>query len=160
MKGRKKLPTEIKQLKGTLRADRQLKDEMKPAKIVDLPYPPEYLNDDGKKEWYNIIKEYHKLGMISKLDLSMLALYCNEISIYIEMVNKLRDKDRVMVFKNPDGSIKYAAQVPYQKIANDALAKALKIASEFGLTPSSRTRISVGQISDNEDPIMQFLKMN
>ena len=91
MKGRKKLPTEIKQLKGTLRADRQLKDEMKPAKIVDLPYPPEYLNDDGKKEWYNIIKEYHKLGMISKLDLSMLALYCNEISIYIEMVNKLRN---------------------------------------------------------------------
>jgi len=41
MKGRKKLPTEIKELKGTLRADRQLKDEMKPTKIVDLPYPPE-----------------------------------------------------------------------------------------------------------------------
>jgi len=98
--------------------------------------------------------------MISKLDLGMLGLYCNEISIYIEMVNKLRDKDRVMVFKNPDGSIKYAAQVPYQKIANDALAKALKIAAEFGLTPSSRTRISVGQVSDNDDPIIQFLKMN
>lgn len=159
MRGRKKLPTEIKQLKGTLRADREIKDAMNPTKIIDLPYPPEYLNEDAKKEWYVIIKEYHKLGMISKLDLGILGLYCNEISIYIEMTNKLRDKDRVMVFKNPDGSIKYAAQVPYQKIANDALAKALKIASEFGLTPSSRTKISTGQITDNEDPFLEFLKI-
>ncbi len=159
MRGRKKLPTEIKQLKGTLRADREIKDAMNPTKIIDLPYPPEYLNEDAKKEWYVIIKEYHKLGMISKLDLGILGLYCNEISIYIEMTNKLRDKDRVMVFKNPDGSIKYAAQVPYQKIANDALAKALKIASEFGLTPSSRTKISTGQITDNDDPFLEFLKI-
>lgn len=159
MRGRKKLPTEIKQLKGTLRADREIKDAMKPTKIIDLPYPPEYLNEDAKKEWYVIIKEYHKLGMISKLDLGILGLYCNEISIYIEMTNKLRDKDRVMVFKNPDGSIKYAAQVPYQKIANDALAKALKIASEFGLTPSSRTKISTGQITNNDDPFLEFLKI-
>lgn len=159
MRGRKKLPTEIKQLKGTLRADREIKDAMNPTKIIDLPYPPEYLNEDAKKEWYVIIKEYHKLGMISKLDLGILGLYCNEISIYIEMTNKLRDKDRVMVFKNPDGSIKYASQVPYQKIANDALAKALKIASEFGLTPSSRTKISTGQITDNEDPFLEFLKI-
>lgn len=159
MRGRKKLPTEIKQLKGTFRSDREIKDAMKPTKIIDLPYPPEYLNEDAKKEWYVIIKEYHKLGMISKLDLGILGLYCNEISIYIEMTNKLRDKDRVMVFKNPDGSIKYAAQVPYQKIANDALAKALKIASEFGLTPSSRTKISTGQITDNDDPFLEFLKI-
>ena len=97
--------------------------------------------------------------MISNLDLGILGLYCNEISIYIEMTNKLRDKDRVMVFKNPDGTVKYAAQVPYQKIANDALAKALKIASEFGLTPSSRTKIGTGQNLDNDDPFLEFLKI-
>ena len=159
MRGRKKLPTEIKLLKGTLRADREIKDAMKPTKIIDLPYPPEYLNEDAKKEWYVIIKEYQKLGMISNLDLGILGLYCNEISIYIEMTNKLRDKDRVMVFKNPDGTVKYAAQVPYQKIANDALAKALKIASEFGLTPSSRTKIDTGQNLDNDDPFLEFLKL-
>ena len=158
MRGRKKLPTEIKELKGTLQKCRELDNQMKPEKIVDLPYPPEYLNDDGKREWYAIIKEYNKLGMISKLDLSMLGLYCNEIATYIEMTNKLKDKDRIMVFKNPDNSIKYAAQVPYQKIANDALAKALKIAIEFGLTPSSRTRISTGQLGDNDDPFVEFLK--
>ena len=95
MRGRKKLPTEIKLLKGTLRADREIKDAMNPTKIIDLPYPPEYLNEDAKKEWYVIIKEYQKLGMISNLDLGILGLYCNEISIYIEMTNKLRDKDRV-----------------------------------------------------------------
>ena len=37
MRGRKKLPTEIKLLKGTLRADREIKDAMKPTKIIDLP---------------------------------------------------------------------------------------------------------------------------
>jgi phage terminase small subunit len=53
----------------------------------------------------------------------------------------LRENGRVQVFKNEDGSIKYAQSVPYQKIANDALDKALKIATQFGFTPSARTNI-------------------
>jgi len=59
----------------------------------------------------------------------------------------LREKGRIQIYKNTDGTIKHAQSVPYQKIANDALDRALKIAREFGLTPSSRTSISAPSIN-------------
>lgn len=156
--GRNKLPTELKILKGTLEKSRVLKDEMKPSTIKNLPYPPEWLGDIAKKEWYVITKELHKLGMLTDLDLSILALYCNEIQTYIECNEILKNKSRVQLFKNPDGSLKYASQSSFQKIANDCLSKALKIATEFGLTPASRTRIGTGISVDNQDPFFEFLK--
>ena len=156
--GRPKLPTELKILKGTLEKSRVLKDEMKPDKITNIPYPPDWLGDVAKKEWYAITKELHKLKMLTNLDLSMLAVYCNEIQTYIECQEIIKNKSRVQTIKNPDGSLKSQNQSAYQRIANDSVMKAIKIASEFGLTPASRTRIGTGQIMDNDDPFVEFLK--
>lgn len=156
--GRTKLPTELKLLKGTLEKSRTLKDEMKPTPIKNLPYPPTWLGEIAKKEWYAITKELHKLGMLTDLDLSILAIYCNEIETYIECNEILKNKSRVQLFKNPDGSLKYAAQSSFQKIANDCVAKAIKIAGEFGLTPASRTRIGTGINVDSDDPFLEYLK--
>jgi phage terminase small subunit len=52
-------------------------------------------------------------------------------------------------FKNPDGTLKHMQAVPYQKIANDALDRALKIATQFGMTPTARTSISQPVIQQN-----------
>jgi P27 family predicted phage terminase small subunit len=156
--GRPKLPTELKLLKGTLEKSRVLKDEMKPDNIVNIPYPPEWLGDVAKKEWYAITKELHKLKMLTNLDLSMLAVYCNEIQTYIECQEMIKIKTRVQIIKNPDGTLKSQNQSAYQRIANDSVMKAIKIASEFGLTPASRTRIGTAQIMDNDDPFVEFLK--
>jgi len=156
--GRHKLPTELKVLKGTLEKSRVLKDEMKPESIKNIPYPPEWLGEIAKREWYAITKELHKLKILTNLDLSMLAIYCNEIQTYIECQEMMKNKSRIQIIKNPDGTIKSQNQNAYQRIANDSVMKAIKIASEFGLTPSSRTRIGTGQIIDNDDPFVEFLK--
>ena len=155
---RPKIPTEIKKLKGTYQPCRDVVNEMNPERIIDLPYPPEYLNDNAKKEWYNVVREFQKLKMLTTLDLPMLAAYCNEIGIYIDMNQKCIEHGRIDVFLNLDGSVKYTQQSAYQKVANDALLKATKIATEFGFTPASRTKVSIGNISEQEDPFLQMLK--
>ena len=38
---------------------------------------------------------------------------------------------------------------PYQKIAKDALASALKLATQFGLTPVARASISSPTVNNN-----------
>jgi len=68
--------------------------------------------------------------------------YCNAIALHIEMEMMLQKEGRIQVYKNEDGTIKHAQAVPYQKIANDALDRALKLATQFGLTPSARTAIN------------------
>tara|TARA_R100001440_G_scaffold74718_1_gene100520 strand:- start:879 stop:1355 length:477 start_codon:yes stop_codon:yes gene_type:complete len=141
-RGRKKLPTKVKELRGTLKKERVLDNEMQVAKVQSLPDAPEWLSDTAKEEWIKVCTELYNKQMLHYVDLRLIEAYCNSIALHIETEKLLRVNGRVQVFKNEDGSIKYAQSVPYQKIANDALDKALKIAREFGFTPSARTNIS------------------
>ena len=55
--------------------------------------------------------------------------------------------------KDDEGNPKHAQVVPMQTISKQSLEMALKIAQNFGLTPSSRSKISAPQkleIKDNE----------
>lgn len=159
MKGRKPLPTEVKRNKGTLQKCRTIEDEMKPPLVDDIPSPPEYLTDAGVKEWYNIIPKLKDSRVLAQTDLSIVAMYCNEIATYIECQDQMRKAaTRVMVFKDDKGKVKYAQQVPYQKIANDALDKAIKIATEFGFTPAARTRIGVQKQDAAPSKILELMQ--
>ena len=147
MRGRKKIPTEIKELRGTNRADRQTPAQMKPDPFQNIPMPPVYLGEIAQAEWLNIVTNYAKLGMLSSLDASMIAAYCAEIERYIEVNNELKTQSKTVKVKNADGSVKGTTANPLIKIANEALDRALTIAVELGLTPASRTKISVSIIN-------------
>lgn len=148
-KGRKKLPTKIKEMQGTLDVSREVENEMQVDLVLQIPQPPELLSEIGKKEWYKVTNQLFNLNMLHNIDLRLIEAYCNEISLYIETEMMLREKGRIQVFKNPDGTIKHAQAVPYQKIAKDALNTALKLATQFGLTPVARASISAPTINNN-----------
>ena len=130
--GRKKKPTQLKKLQGTLKAERVLENEMQVSLVSEIPFAPEWLTEIGS---------LHGKGMLHHIDLRLIEAYCNAMALHIETEMMLREKGRIQVFKNPDGTIKHTQAIPYQKIANDALDRALKLATQFGLTPSSRTSI-------------------
>ena len=140
-RGRKKIPTRIKEIQGTLKPERKLENEMQVSLVQQVPNPPAWLTEIGKEEWNKICHELFNKNMLHQIDLRLIEAYCNAMSLHIETEMMLRDKGRIQVFKNPDGSIKHTQSVPYQKIANDALDRALKIATQFGLTPSARSSI-------------------
>lgn len=146
-KGRKKIPTKLKELRGTTRPDRMVENEMVVALVAELPAPPEWLSVIGKNEWTKVCSELFGKQMLHQIDLRLIESYCNAMSLHIETEMMLREKGRIQIYKNTDGTIRHAQSVPYQKIANDALDRALKIAREFGLTPSSRTSISAPSIN-------------
>jgi P27 family predicted phage terminase small subunit len=158
-KGRKPLPTEVKRTRGTLQKCRTLENEMKVQSITgELPQPPEWMTDDGKAEWMTVTAELKASGVLAQADLSIVAMYCNEIATYIECQRQMQKAGtRVMVIKDENGKLKYAQQVPYQKIANDCVEKALKLASEFGLTPSARTRIGAIKPPENKESFFEKL---
>tara|TARA_B100000519_G_C13913127_1_gene283123 strand:+ start:61 stop:531 length:471 start_codon:yes stop_codon:yes gene_type:complete len=145
--GRKKVPTRMKELRGTTRKDRLVKNEMQVSLISEIPDPPQWLSDLGKIEWQKVCNELHGKQMLHHIDIRLIEAYANAMSLHIETEMMLREKGRIQIYKNPDGTIKHAQSVPYQKIANDALDRAFKIAKEFGLTPSARSNISQPQIN-------------
>ena len=148
-KGRKKLPTKIKEMQGTLDKSRQVKNEMQVSNLCELPPAPDWLTPLAQNEWCNVTNELLSLQMLHQIDLVLLAAYCNAISLHIEMEQILMEKGRVNHYYNEDGSLRHSQCKPEVKISNDSLANALKIAVQFGFTPSSRSGISAPKITNN-----------
>ena len=59
-----------------------------------------------------------------------------------------------MVIETTNGNM---IQNPYVGIANKAWADYTRLTAEFGLTPSSRTRIQLGDEPEAEDPFAAFM---
>ena len=155
-KGRKKLPTALKEMQGTLEKSRLVENEMQVDLVSQLPEAPELLSEIGIAEWYKVTSQLYNLKMLHSVDLNLILAYCNEMALYIETEMMLREKGRIQVFKNSDGTIKHAQAVPYQKIAKDALNTALKLATQFGLTPVARANISAPATTNNNTQINNY----
>ena len=160
MKGRKPLPTEVKKKKGTLQKCRTREDEVKPEPLMEVPPAPEWLSKPGKDEWARVAAHLVENNLMASCDLAMLAMYCNEIAVYIESEEQLRKNSRMIAYKDEKGKVKHAQQVPLQIIARKSLESAMKLAAEFGFSPSSRTRIgSMEQKSAGDDPLAKILEL-
>ena len=78
-----------------------------------------------------------------------LAAYCGAYALWAEAMEQVQ-KFGTMV-KSPTG---YPTQSPYLAIANRQAEIMLRVASEFGFTPASRSRISAPPV--NELPLLQL----
>lgn len=148
-KGRPKKPTRLKEMAGTDQPCRINPNEMQVANLANIPDPPYNLSEYGEREYSIICAELFSKKMLHLVDLALVTAYANEMGLYFEMENKLKTGGRIDEFFNEEGQLTKRNLKPEQRIANDSLNKALKIACQFGLTPSARTRISQPEIIDN-----------
>ena len=142
-RGPKPSPTMLKLLRGNPGKRPINKAEPKP-KPVRRPKPPIDLDPNARKEWRRVVGELDKLGMLSKLDLPVLAAYCVAFARFMAANDSLRavaEKDPIlkgMLIKTKQGNW---IQNPLVGVARRATADMVQFATEFGMTPSSRTRV-------------------
>lgn len=101
-----------------------------------IPSPPGELNQDGLNEWNRVCTIFQEGNILNELDLSMLFAYCNEYGKYLFFERELKSVGRIA--KAPSG---YPMIHPYESMAKKALATAMEIAKQFGMTPISRKKI-------------------
>jgi len=77
-------------------------------------------------------------NVLTELDLHGLELYCAAYQNWRDAQEKVIKLGSIV--KSPKSG--YPVQSPYFAISNKAHEQMMKIASEFGLTPSSRTRVT------------------
>lgn len=135
MRGRKPLPTNLKVLKGTLRKDRLLNE---PQPEICIPDPPSVLDEIALEEWHSISVLLYEQGLLTELDRAMLAGYCTTFSRWVKAEAAL--KKSAMLIKTSKNSL---VQNPLISISNKSMELMHMFLSEFGMSPSSRTRINV-----------------
>lgn len=150
MAGRKPLPTQLKLVKGTARPHRM--NPAEPQPVVAVPPVPDHLDDAAAAKFTELAELLARHGVMTELDAGALARY---VVIWRRWLDaEVEVKRRGPVVKTAGGNI---IQNPFLAVANKCLAQMGQIESEFGLTPSSRTRIRMAAPAESRDPFEDFL---
>jgi P27 family predicted phage terminase small subunit len=135
MRGRRPKPTRLKMLTGNPGKRPLNGDEPRPEAAI--PECPPELGPVARKEWDRLVGELCALRMLTNLDRAALAAYCGAYALWAEATEAIQ-KYGAMI-KSPQG---FPIQSPYLAIANRQAEIMMRIASEFGFTPASRSRIA------------------
>jgi P27 family predicted phage terminase small subunit len=161
VRGRKPLPENVRQLRGNPGKSKPI-NEPKPA--PKMPTCPSWLPSEAKNEWKRVTVELDRIGMLTLVDRGALASYCEawamlkkaeeEIHrhgiVHYRVLREVTDEDGNVV-----QLVAAVERNPATMIAHQALSHIRAFASEFGLTPSSRSRINVPK--PTEDDLRELL---
>jgi len=139
-RGRKPKPTAIKKLAGNPGKRPLNASEPQPPVPDSTPYAPRFLNADGKKEWRRIVGILMDLGLYTEVDRAALAMYCQAWGRWVHAERKCGELADKIVATTDKG---YSHLHAWRLEANKAQAQLLKAMTEFGMTPSSRSRVHV-----------------
>lgn len=153
IRGAKPVPTAVKNLRGTTRPDRGSTNEPKVNALEEVPDAPDWLNAWAKDEWAIVIAWLMTIKMIGTIDLSIVAAYCQQMGIFRESEDMLKVPGSRVITTDKG----YEMPSAWVTIGNKALMQALKIATEYGLTPSSRSRINLPKDEDENDPLSDLI---
>lgn len=146
MRGRKPKPTEAKRLAGNPGKRKFPEDE--PQLPVEAPDAPEWLDTEALAEWNRMAPQLLAAGTLAKAYRAPLASYCESWSRYVAAVAKVVETGGEVV-KSPAG---FPILNPYSSVRNRAQAQMQSLAAEFGLTPSSKTRVMGAFVTAEDGP--------
>ena len=146
--GRPRKPTATLKLHGSYRKDRRYKSE--PVPPTAIPNRPKFLKGEAKKEWVRITLLLAKQKCLTELDRALLAAYCFEWGVYAALCKSVKEYGSITINGN-------VTQSPLLTARNRALKNLKELATEFGLSPGSRTRIATNPASE-ADPFAALMK--
>jgi P27 family predicted phage terminase small subunit len=151
-RGRKPKPTAVKELEGN--PGKRPLNELEPKPHRKAPKCPTWLDVEAKREWRRVAKQLEELGVLTEVDMAAFAGYCEAYARWKEAEEFISKHGTIV--KTPSG---YWQQVPQVSIAQTYLKIMIKFCEQFGLTPSSRSRIIVDK-GPNEvyDPMEMMLR--
>jgi P27 family predicted phage terminase small subunit len=151
MRGRKPKPTALKLLDGN--PGKRKLNQSEPS-APGAPECPEFLDAEAKAEWFRTVPVLTAMGVLTKADRSALAAYCMAYSRWVHAEDQVKKYGTIV--KSPEKG--FPMKSPYLTVADQALEIMRKLMVEFGMTPSSRSRLrfeAQGSAGDEFDQFMQ-----
>lgn len=145
-RGPKPLPANVHLLRGN--PSKLPMHQLAGAQVpVEVPAAPAHLLPEARREWKRITVELEKLGLVAQIDRAALAVYCQAYGRWVQAELKLKELakadehgERGMIDTTPSG---YKQMGVWLQISNRAVDQMEKFLSHFGMSPSSRSRVTV-----------------
>lgn len=150
MEGRPPKPTALKAVEGNRGKRATNKQEPDPDYVEDLA-PPAWLPRDAKKVWNNVAPKLRSAKLLTVVDIELLAMGCVSIAQYRHAVKQagarlVIDKataDPADQVDAEDDAPRGACLNPWLIVQSMAFKQSMKVFTEFGMSPSSRTRLAI-----------------
>jgi len=137
-------PTAIKILEGN-RGRRPLnKREPQPGDFTSRP--AKHLDETARREWSRLVPILRRMKVLTEADYIALGNLCQAYSTMIQAQIELNKIG--LLYKTNSG---YIQQSPLLSIVQASMDTCTKLLREFGLTPSSRSRVITEKQSDVEE---------
>ena len=104
---------------------------------VTPPTRPDWLSSDAILEWDRVVQELANSYLITPLDQTTLAAYCETFAQWRASMRRLASEGFTVPTKTG------VKANPLVKIAMGLVVELRRMASEFGFSPASRSRIDV-----------------
>ena len=148
-------PTALQRLRGNP-SHRPLNErEPQPASGERAPSAPRWLSEAARREWRRVAGPLHRAGLLTEIDTLALGMLCEAFANYLEaraMVNE-GGKGQLVV-KSDKGNL---YQHPAVAVMVGARGEVLRWAREFGMTPSTRSRIALEGKGEDEPSLADLL---
>ena len=144
--GRKPKPAALKQLEGNPGKRPINLREPQPTVVDDLT-PPSWLDAVAKRCWRDNAPELQRIGLLTKADVNSFSLYCQAFSRYRQTLKTVKSME-------PDHENYRQIIITLEK----AEASLRLFATDFGMNPSARSRLSSEPADKPEDPFESWAK--
>jgi len=149
-------PTKLKILQGN--PGKRPLNGNEPRPEGKIPDCPSHLDSVAKKEWERVAPMLVKLGLLTEMDRPALAAYCQLYSRWVAIEEEMEESKLLMLKHTVDGAGNEhveTKQNPLVIMSRQILKEIRAFCVEFGMTPSSRAKLSVSP--NPEDPMDKYL---
>lgn len=138
---RVKKPTALKELTGYVQPCRSNPNEPRPT--VCMPDRPVWIAEDKTTcVLYDQVAEYvYNMRVATEVDGLALSLLADQLTLYIEMRQQVREEGAIIEIEGSQGQIK-KVQHPALPALTTAMGNIHKMLREYGLTAASRSNVS------------------
>ena len=152
MKGRKPTPTQLKILSGN--PGRRPLNPREPKAKVGRPAKPRGLTEKARKAWDDFVSYLGELGVLHTVDRHAIELMAET---YVEWRQHTTTLEREgTIYKAPTERGFMIRPRPEVSMRSDAARRLASLLAEFGLTPSTRSRLEINP-PEELDPLQEFL---
>jgi P27 family predicted phage terminase small subunit len=136
-------------------------NDAEPKPALGRPEMPRDLPIAAAKEWKRIAPELQALGVLAKVDRAALAAYCHAFARWFEAEQHVLEhgiivQEPILLMGVETGFFRFKKN-PAVTISETAMKIMKAFLVEFGMTPSSRSRVRIEKPVE-EDPMDAFLK--
>ncbi len=150
--GPRRKPSKTQERNGAYLVNPERRPKGEPEADLLEPEMPADLKGDAEKAWVEMTGYIRKMGILSRSDTHILALYCRAYGDYMKCQRKTNREG--IVLSN-------GRRNPFDVAKRDYYNLMMRILARFGLSPSDRAGIDMSSSAgDSQDPFIKLAKIS